>query len=215
MAISKDSPKDPLKIKRIMKNALLIFAQEGYRDTKTDKIAQAAEVSKGTLFRYYQNKANLYLATLRYAMDRVDKAADYSVWTGADDLVEMIIRATKYKIELQLAYPTEFKLLLHAYGAPSSLPAQLRAETQQIYAQNTQKTFETLITPVLQKMPLRKDIPLPLIRKAITALVDLVQQEAQDFIRKHPDAAISDLEEIIMHAQSYMNILQDGFSAPE
>ncbi|KRL04465.1 TetR/AcrR family transcriptional regulator [Liquorilactobacillus oeni] len=213
MASSKKSPKDPQKIKRIMKSSLYIFARNGYQGTKTDQVSQMAKVSKGTLFHYYKSKANLYLETLRYALKQIEKAADYSVWTDSKDLVEMIVRGTQYKIELQLKYPVEFRLLIRAYAPNNSLPLKLQKEIQKMYVQSNQKTLGVLITPILKRMPLRKDFPLPMIEKAIAAIEEAVQHEARDFIKEHPEAVISDFEEIIAQAKIYMDILQRGFIA--
>lgn len=213
MAAPRRSSKDPEKIKRIMESALRIFARSGYRETKTDEIAQAANVSKGTLFHYYKNKANLYLETLRSSISRVSQAADYSVWTDSKDLVEMVVRATKYKIQLQLKYPEDFRHLLNAYALSSSLPAKLRTEIAQLYAKNTKVALDQVIEPVLKKLPVRADLPLPVVEKAITALEEVITQEARDFIKEHPTAQIADLEPVITHARMYMEILQRGFMA--
>ncbi|WP_054715975.1 TetR/AcrR family transcriptional regulator [Lacticaseibacillus manihotivorans] len=56
---------DPEKQARILDAAMHQFAHHGFRDTKTDAIAQAADVSKGLIFNYFDSKANLYLETVR------------------------------------------------------------------------------------------------------------------------------------------------------
>ena len=50
--------------KKIIKHALKIFAQKGYFRTTVDDIAQATGVAKGTLYLYFKDKANLYVATI-------------------------------------------------------------------------------------------------------------------------------------------------------
>src|SRR5881227_2093140 len=42
-----------------------LFVQHGFEGTSMDAIAVAANVSKQTLYRYYQNKEALFIATLR------------------------------------------------------------------------------------------------------------------------------------------------------
>ena len=49
---------------KIIKHALKIFAQKGYFRTTVDDIAQATGVAKGTLYLYFKDKANLYVATI-------------------------------------------------------------------------------------------------------------------------------------------------------
>jgi AcrR family transcriptional regulator len=49
---------------KIIKHALKIFAQKGYFRTTVDDIAQATGVGKGTVYLYFKDKANLYVATI-------------------------------------------------------------------------------------------------------------------------------------------------------
>ena len=52
----KEVVKDPQKEQRILITSASLFGQHGYRETKTDQIAEEAGVSKGLLFHYYGNK---------------------------------------------------------------------------------------------------------------------------------------------------------------
>jgi AcrR family transcriptional regulator len=52
------------KKKEIISAAIMLFAEKGYEHTTLDEIAEAAEFGKGTLYNYFQNKEDLYLAIL-------------------------------------------------------------------------------------------------------------------------------------------------------
>ena len=49
---------------RITKNALKIFAQKGYFRATVDDIAHATGVAKGTVYLYFKDKQDLYIATI-------------------------------------------------------------------------------------------------------------------------------------------------------
>jgi TetR/AcrR family transcriptional regulator len=49
---------------KITKNALKIFAQKGYFKATVDDIAQATGVAKGTVYLYFKDKQDLYIATI-------------------------------------------------------------------------------------------------------------------------------------------------------
>ena len=49
---------------KIITHALKIFAKKGYFRTTVDDIAQATGVAKGTVYLYFKDKANLYVATI-------------------------------------------------------------------------------------------------------------------------------------------------------
>jgi len=52
------------KKNEIISAAIKIFSEKGYEHTTLDEIAEAAEFGKGTLYNYFQNKEDLYLAIL-------------------------------------------------------------------------------------------------------------------------------------------------------
>ncbi|MDJ0868961.1 MAG: TetR/AcrR family transcriptional regulator [Myxococcota bacterium] len=49
---------------RIMESARLVFFRDGFMAANLDEVAQRAGVAKGTLYRYFDNKAELYVAIL-------------------------------------------------------------------------------------------------------------------------------------------------------
>jgi TetR/AcrR family transcriptional repressor of mexJK operon len=65
MMVSADlTPRTQAKRERIHRAAQALFMQHGFEATSMDAIAVAAEVSKPTLYRYYQNKEALFVAVL-------------------------------------------------------------------------------------------------------------------------------------------------------
>jgi AcrR family transcriptional regulator len=49
---------------RILKAAKEIFFRDGFADTNLDEVASRAEVGKGTLYRHFESKIELYVAVL-------------------------------------------------------------------------------------------------------------------------------------------------------
>jgi AcrR family transcriptional regulator len=63
----------------IVAAALHLFAERGFAATRLDDVAAAAEISKGTLYLYFENKEELFKAVVREAVlpniDRADALA--------------------------------------------------------------------------------------------------------------------------------------------
>lgn len=57
------------KQKNILKAALVLFAQQGFDSTSTSKVAKAAGVSEGLIFRHYSNKQGLLNAVITHGMN--------------------------------------------------------------------------------------------------------------------------------------------------
>lgn len=58
------------KQERILKAALELFAQEGFKATSTSKVAKRAGVSEGLIFRHYENKEGLLEAIIKEGEER-------------------------------------------------------------------------------------------------------------------------------------------------
>ncbi len=57
--------------RRILKAASRLFRQSGYEGTKIERIAEAADVSTGTIYNYYQNKGDLLVAIVAMEVNEV------------------------------------------------------------------------------------------------------------------------------------------------
>lgn len=89
-----------------------IFFERGIESATMDDVAVAAELSKGTLYLYFRNKADLYLAVvvrgmaiLRQMFERASVAHERGV-----DKIEAIGRAY---FEFSKRYPDYFNAMLH------------------------------------------------------------------------------------------------------
>jgi len=56
--------KEPITRDKIIKSALKIFAQKGFYKTTVDDIARSTGVAKGTVYLYFKDKQDLYVATI-------------------------------------------------------------------------------------------------------------------------------------------------------
>jgi AcrR family transcriptional regulator len=74
---------------QILETATTAFARAGYAATSLDDIAREAGVSRAILYRHFESKAQLYLAVLDRARQRLTEAAHGPEfdWTSVDALV--------------------------------------------------------------------------------------------------------------------------------
>lgn len=207
---TKTVPRDPAKVARILAAAMHEFAEEGYRAAKTEVIAQAAQVSKGLVFHYFGSKANLYLAVAHWVFDRLNAAADFSVWQNAPDLKTMIARALRYKIQLQLKFKDEMRFGMTLY-AGKDLPKAVQPQVQALFQAEMEMASADLVTPVLARMPLRPDVSPALVLDLIQGMLSFVSEKAQPFLDAHPNAQVADLNWLVDEVLQYVDVLEHGF----
>lgn len=93
------------KQERILKVALQLFAEQGYHSTSTSKVAKAAGVSEGLIFRHFKNKEGLLEAIMEMAKQSAFET--YAVMMAKSDPREIITGT----IEMSLHMPEESKTL--------------------------------------------------------------------------------------------------------
>jgi TetR/AcrR family fatty acid metabolism transcriptional regulator len=68
-SVSRREAKKALHRRRILETAQEVFFRDGFVEANLDEIARGAGVAKGTLYRYFDSKADLYVAVLAHGGD--------------------------------------------------------------------------------------------------------------------------------------------------
>jgi AcrR family transcriptional regulator len=208
--MTKRLPRDPQKEQAILTAAVQEFGQVGYQ-ASTDKIAELAGVSKGSVFRYFNNKQHLYYKAVQRAIDTIMAVVDFSVWTDSKDLVSMIIRATKYKTELSHQFPNEFGLLMRVYTSDSYVPKPMRDRVTKMFTELETNLMHTVIEATISHLNLRPGLDHEDVQVYLTMFLATLSQTIQQYFEKHPDVKkIEDMSDIIDQVKSYMDMLEHG-----
>lgn len=64
------------KEKRILKAAEQVFSHKGYTQATLDEIIQIADTGKGTVYKYYKNKENLFYTLVEAKNRKLMKAME-------------------------------------------------------------------------------------------------------------------------------------------
>jgi AcrR family transcriptional regulator len=83
------SPKVKSKQDRVLQNALRVFAKEGFHRTDVQIIADLSKVGKGTVYRYFGNKEQLFLAVSRFCLESLRRYVESNV--GDHDRVKNLV----------------------------------------------------------------------------------------------------------------------------
>jgi len=92
---------------KIIKSALKIFAQRGFFKTTVDDIAQATGVAKGTVYLYFKDKQDLYIATIDEHFSRAIaalQAIEAKATTPSEKMEEIAINFIDYIKQLKTSY---------------------------------------------------------------------------------------------------------------
>lgn len=87
------------------------FAARGYAGTDTQHLADSLGIAKGTVFRYFPTKRELFVASIHRALDRLGEAVE-TVADGVDDPLEKLRAATAAYLAFFDRHPEVVELLI-------------------------------------------------------------------------------------------------------
>lgn len=115
-AAEQAAPESPLckarKQQKILEAAARAFAGEDFHKVRTDDIAAAAGVGKGTLFRYFAGKEELFVATMVYSVEVASAEMDRAL-AGIYGPQEHLETACRHLVHFYRHNECLFQLLHH------------------------------------------------------------------------------------------------------
>ena len=128
------------KREAILSTALKVFAREGYAETDVQVIADLAGVGKGTVYRHFGNKQDLFLATSRHSQEMMGAYIRDNVSEGG--AIAQVLR------EVALAFASFFERHPEAVEIMLQERATFRANvfpTHLMYRAETRGEFEAYL----------------------------------------------------------------------
>jgi AcrR family transcriptional regulator len=124
---------DPSRGQHILEVAARLFARRHYHEVRMEDIAQQAEVAKGTLYRYFQDKEDLYLALILTGSQRLFEEVQAAI-AAVDDPEEQVLIYVERSIQFFQRFPYFLDLVqrLEVSTAPEKL-ASLQACRQRFF----------------------------------------------------------------------------------
>ena len=106
---------DREKRERILEVSLKEFARYGYENSSTNRIISQSDISKGSLFKYFDSKEELYMYLLEICTcgmmaDLSSQAAGLS-----GDLFEMAVEYSTMEFGWYAAHPDKARLIIDAF----------------------------------------------------------------------------------------------------
>lgn len=155
-----------LKKEKILREAIRVFAQHGYRNTDVQVIADAAGVGKGTIYRYFGNKKDLFLAAADAGMKLVEERF-FAAIENCSDPLDALRAATLACGEFFQDNPELVEILIQERAEfRGAIP-----ETHLVYRQKNRGVIEEMLQRGVQTGQIRSDLD---ITQATNAFLNLL-----------------------------------------
>jgi AcrR family transcriptional regulator len=143
--------RDQAKHEAILRCATRVFAHEGYSNTDVQVIADQAGVGKGTVYRYFGTKAELFLAVANAGLQDLTDGI-YEAIEGLTDAVEVVRRAASAYGAYFQQHPEMVEILIQERAAfRGSIPA-----THLVYRRENRAFFEDILRQGIRDGQLRE-----------------------------------------------------------
>jgi AcrR family transcriptional regulator len=123
--------------RRILEAAKEIFFRDGFMDANLDEIAEIAGVAKGTLYRYFDNKAQIYLAVLSRKARRFEKKLQDALDPQAEP-IEALVRVSRFYFQHYVENPDYFQIFwaIENQAVIGELPPEVVGEVTRLWEES-------------------------------------------------------------------------------
>lgn len=149
----------------ILDAAARFFAEQGYSEANIQELADLLQVGKGTIYRYFPTKQELFLAAVDRLMKRLSEAIDRCI-EKIEDPVDQISAAVKTYLTFMVEHPECAELLIQERAQFKDR----RKPTYFIYREANTKRRQGLVRAMIEAGRLR-DVPLDRISDVIGDLL--------------------------------------------
>lgn len=136
--MKKNTPDD--RRKQILEAAMTVFAEKGFRNTDVQEIADLCSVGKGTVYRYFESKENLFWEIGRTIFWHLEKRLE--------EIQSQSLPALQ-KVECFILSSSEF---LAEYPARIGILAQIRSIPKQLVVESIQQYVQVRLTSPIREM---------------------------------------------------------------
>lgn len=136
---------DSEKQQRIIDAALTEFAEYGYENGSTNRIVKNCGISKGSLFKYFENKEELYFYLIDTVSAQMAEEMRFDVSRLSRDLYERVIEYSVAEISWYVTNPVKGRFLI---GVASETGSDIGRKIVERYGDKSKDIYEALLKGV-------------------------------------------------------------------
>jgi AcrR family transcriptional regulator len=168
-----------------MESCLSVFARYGYANASTEKLAEAAGISKALIFHHFGSKKKLYFDLLEHCATKIATELRFNEVFEQQSFFEAIHQLARMELDYCRKHPDEYRLLHDAFSAA---PDELKGEVEAMFGQALAARNEKL-ERLFESVPLRQGVD----RKEAFELVMVTAKHFEHkFVTEFQDIRIDD-----------------------
>jgi AcrR family transcriptional regulator len=132
--------------RRILEAARDVFFRDGFMAANLDEVAEKAGVAKGTLYRYFESKADLYVAVLADNGNAFTERMREEARAGVGSAMDQLRRISRFYYDYWIRHPEYFQIFWAIDNQPviGELPEAVVAEVTRLWEQSLEVLSDML-----------------------------------------------------------------------
>lgn len=207
------------KKQKIINAGYKIFAENGFKKASVDEIVKEANISKGSLFYYFESKKNFFLFLYEYSGEQLEKLVDK---TGEDgmpsyleytDFFERLNAIQLIKMKHGAEFPCMYSFLKRAiFETTPTVKAEITKVNERYTKERAMAFFQNL-----DYSKFKEGIDPAMIIQLITWCSEGCANQIllQDKMKNSSSDTIPDFKEVFDLYQSYMDLFRKNFYKKE
>lgn len=198
------------KRKKIINAALEEFAMQGYNKASTDAIVNKAEISKGSLFNYFENKLNLYIYVLQYIIEiSSNEILKQIKGIKEQDFYDRLKQIAIIKYEYTMSHPLEIQMLKN-YTTSMLVQLPHLSECITDYQKIQETILEEYLIPYIDENKLKPGITREdILFMTYTVLEGIIRKE-HEMGKVKPNKEVMNKKHSYIEVDKYIEILKYG-----
>jgi len=194
------------KRERILNAALKEFAKNGFDKASTNEIVNEANISKGLLFHYFNNKKTLFLFLYDYTLDIYLKEIYQKIDWDEKDILIRLRQITLIKIDIFFRHPELFNFMRVAATEESK---QVKNELED----KTNKLIASTIAKIYGDIDFTKFKEGIDAKNALNIIIWSMEGLGNSIMEKTKLLSVDefDFDEILTEADQYFKLLRNSF----
>jgi len=120
------------------------FTQSGFEKASTNEIVKRANISKGSLFNYFNSKKDLYVYLIDYSVQIIERIIE-QIDLNETDIFKRIENIGLKKLRIQRKFPQVFDFLVSTKQEESAEVKEIiKQKVEPIYGESTNKMYRNI-----------------------------------------------------------------------
>jgi len=113
------------KKEKILMVSIAEFAEYGFENASTNRMVKKMNISKGSLFQYFNTKEELYTYVIDYVVKRITSEVAANMTNLPRDIFDRLYKMVEIEFDLYVENPIFYKLFKQAISGKSHISQRL------------------------------------------------------------------------------------------